>query len=118
MGSFIAPRPRAAGAPSADALARLQAAVAKAPSGARPLPSTMQRAVAAPPQQAAAKPAERPRFGIGNLINRMAGGDAATPAPRQQPPVQSAPMGYDDEQDMSGDHERIEIPAFLRRQAN
>ena len=33
---------------------------------------------------------------------------------RQQPPVTS----YDDEQEMSADQERIEIPAFLRRQAN
>ncbi len=117
MGSFIAPRPRPTGAPSAEALLRLQAAAAKVPTSARPLPATMQRAAATPPQ-VAAKPAERPRFGIGSLINRMAGGEASAPAPRQQPPVQSAPAGYDDEQDMSGDHERIEIPAFLRRQAN
>jgi cell division protein FtsZ len=48
----------------------------------------------------------------------MAGGHgegerAAAPA-RQQPPVTS----YDDEQELSADQERIEIPAFLRRQAN
>ncbi len=33
---------------------------------------------------------------------------------RAQPPVTS----YDDEPDHSGDDNRIEIPAFLRRQAN
>jgi cell division protein FtsZ len=117
-GSFVAPRPRAAGAPSPEALARLQAAVSKAPvqQGARPMGQAPQRQAAAAP---APKPAERPRFGIGNLINRMAGGhseaaqERAAPA-RQQPPVTS----YDDEQEMSADQERIEIPAFLRRQAN
>ena len=67
----------------------------------------------------APKPAERPRFGIGSLINRMAGGAAEQPqerpqASRQQPPV----TAYDDEQELSADQERIEIPAFLRRQAN
>ena len=77
-------------------------------------PAAAQRAPAAPAEQAA-----RPRFGIGSLINRMAGGGHADvtdrPAPaRQQPPVTS----YDEEQELSADQERIEIPAFLRRQAN
>jgi cell division protein FtsZ len=35
-------------------------------------------------------------------------------ASRQQPPV----TAYDDEPELSADQERIEIPAFLRRQAN
>jgi cell division protein FtsZ len=60
--------------------------------------------------------APRPRFGIGSLINRMAGGGHAEgqAVARQQPQVQ----GYDDEPELSADQERIEIPAFLRRQAN
>ena len=111
---FVAPRARAAGTPSPEALARLQAAVSRAPSQR---PAT---AVAVP--AAVAKPAaERPRFGIGSLINRMAGhaSDAvpertAPPAARQQPPV----THYDDEPEIGADQERIEIPAFLRRQAN
>ncbi|RGP36634.1 cell division protein FtsZ [Pseudotabrizicola alkalilacus] len=116
--AFVAPRPRAAGTPSPEALARLQAAVSRGPGqGAAPRP-----AAAAPQPAAAQKAAEqaRPRFGIGSLINRMAGGgheQAASerPAPgRQQPPVTS----YDDEPELSADQERIEIPAFLRRQAN
>ena len=113
--AFVAPRPRAAGTPSAEALARLQAAVSRSP-----LPATTTRAAAAAPaRQPAAKPAERPRFGIGSLINRMAGGHAEpaadrAAASRQQPPVTS----YDDEAELSADQERIEIPAFLRRQAN
>ena len=112
--AFVAPRPRAAGTPSAEALARLQAAVSRSPA-----PASAPRAAAPAPRQPVAKPAERPRFGIGSLINRMAGGHAepsaerAAPA-RQQPPVTS----YDDEAELSADQERIEIPAFLRRQAN
>jgi cell division protein FtsZ len=54
------------------------------------------------------------------LINRMAGhieaSTAAIPAPagRTQPPV----TAYDDEHEIDNDQDRIEIPAFLRRQAN
>jgi len=116
--AFVAPRPRAAGTPSAEALARLQAAVSRAP-----VPQSA-RPTAAPAQQArpaAQKPAERPRFGIGSLINRMAGGVGAAEtatergsALRAQPPV----TAYDDEPEHSADQDRIEIPAFLRRQAN
>ena len=122
---FVAPRPRATGTPSPEALARLKDAVSKSPtaSAVRPTaPSTFGapslRAPQAPAARPAAKPeAERPRFGIGSLINRMAGETAPrTAAPtRSSPPI---PSGYDDEQDMSSDHEKIEIPAFLRRQAN
>jgi len=120
-GDFVAPRPRGvAGQPSPEALARLQAAVSKNPA------MTAQRPVAqraAAPQPAAPQPAAaggKPRFGIGSLINRMAGhlesaGERGQPqAGRVQPPVAS----YDDEPDQSGDDNRIEIPAFLRRQAN
>ena len=105
--SFIAPRPRPLGSPSAEAMARLQAAVSKSPA-----PQQAARAAAPKP---AAKPAERPRFGIGSLINRMSGAtaEAAQPA-RAQPPV----TAYDDEQELSADQDRMEIPAFLRRQAN
>lgn len=110
--AFVAPRPRAPGTPSPEALARLQAAVSKSPA-----PAPAQRA--AQPAPTAAAEAPRPRFGIGSLINRMAGGGHAEAVERpmtqrQQPPVTS----YDDEQDMTASQERIEIPAFLRRQAN
>jgi len=112
---FMAPRPRPTGTPSPEALARLQAAVSKTPTQQRPAapqPAARQQAAEAP----------RPRFGIGSLINRMAGhGDAPAERPvaqpqasRQPPPVTS----YDDEPEMGADQERIEIPAFLRRQAN
>ena len=104
----MAPRARGIGQPSPEALARLQAAASRS----TPRPS----AAAAPQARAAAAPkaAEKPRFGIGSLINRMSGNaEPAAPA-RQQPPV----SGYDDEAELSADDERIEIPAFLRRQAN
>jgi cell division protein FtsZ len=111
-GEFVAPRPRAPGQPSPEALARLKAAAAKVPTQA-----PMQTARPAAP--APAPRAEKPRFGIGSLINRMAGHleqqTERAPAPaRQQPPITS----YDDEPEMNADQERIEIPAFLRRQAN
>ncbi|MCZ8080111.1 MAG: cell division protein FtsZ [Fuscovulum sp.] len=115
-GNFTAPRPpRAPGTPTPEALARLQAAVSKAPGmqgQSRPAPQSPR--VQAPAAKQAEAP--RPRFGIGSLINRMAGGHGETQgnAVRQQPQVQ----GYDDEPEMSADQERIEIPAFLRRQAN
>ncbi|NGM47403.1 cell division protein FtsZ [Rhodobacter sp. SGA-6-6] len=120
-GDFVAPRPRGlAGQPSPEALARLQAAVSKNPAMTAQRPAA-QRAAA--PQPASPQPSAagaKPRFGIGSLINRMAGhlesaGDRVQPqAGRVQPPV----AAYDEEPDPSGDDNRIEIPAFLRRQAN
>ena len=62
---------------------------------------------------------DRPRFGINSLINRMTGhghegAERPHPQIRRQPPVQAEP----DEPELSPEEERIEIPAFLRRQAN
>jgi cell division protein FtsZ len=113
---FVAPRPRVAGQPSPEALARLQAAVSRP--GSSPSKFTRPAPVAAPTPAAAASAAPKPRFGIGSLINRMAGhleaGGPAAPTGRAQPPVTS----YEDDHDMGSDQDRIEIPAFLRRQAN
>ncbi|MBT4567683.1 MAG: cell division protein FtsZ, partial [Marinovum sp.] len=67
---------------------------------------------------------ERPRFGIGSLINRMSGAETGREAAsaRRQPQVQSdkAQEASDDPQDdpSSPGKDRIEVPAFLRRQAN
>ena len=112
--SFVAPRGPSLGEPSPDAMARLQAAVGRNPGQQQP------RAAEPAPREAAAS-GEKSRFGINSLINRMTGSGSeavqggARPA-RQQPPVQSrqAPQedAYEDEDD------QIEIPAFLRRQAN
>lgn len=112
---FVAPRAPAPGTPSAEALARLRAATEKAtgsPQQARPAGAAH-----------AAVAGEKPRFGINSLINRMTGSGENTPAERpvrQQPPVQrraTAPASQPSET-VDPDQERIEIPAFLRRQAN
>ncbi|WP_430464568.1 cell division protein FtsZ [Tabrizicola sp.] len=120
--NFVAPTPRAAGTPSPEAIARLQAAVSKGPGqyqqpAARPSLGQQTARAAAP----APKPAEsRPRFGIGGLISRMAGGSQSEPAAERAPTGRAQPpvTAYDDEQDHGSDDGRIEIPAFLRRQAN
>jgi cell division protein FtsZ len=106
--AFVAPRARGIGQPSPEALARLQAAASRSAARAP--------AVAAPQARAAyaSKAAEKPRFGIGSLINRMSGNSEPAATARHQPPA----SGYDDDADMSADDDRIEIPAFLRRQAN
>ena len=113
---FVAPRAPAPGTPSPEALARLRQAVHNN----------------GPTQEADVPQAEeKPRFGINSLINRMTGHEqtqkpaapqAAAPqqaprpaaAPRVQPQVSSAQP----QQQPDADQERIEIPAFLRRQAN
>ncbi len=120
LDSFVAPRAPAPGTPSQEAMQRLQAAVSKAPAQPqqrRPQPAEQQ-------QQPAAE--ERPRFGINSLINRMTGHNAPEaerqPQPaarpvRHQPPMQSAQPQQAPARAQEED-EQIEIPAFLRRQAN
>ncbi|SLN11322.1 Cell division protein FtsZ [Roseovarius albus] len=110
LDSFIAPKP---GTPSPEALARLQAAVNNAPS---------RNADAQPRTEAprAEESAERSRFGINSLINRMTGHgseqeQASVRPMRQQPTVQSRPTQHESQDETD---EQIEIPAFLRRQAN
>jgi len=105
---YTAPRAPAPGTPSPEAMARLQAAVARQPGAT---------AASAKPE---ADPMDKPRFGINSLIGRMTGAPSEhTPQPqpktlRAQPPVQS----YEDDAATDPEQERIEIPAFLRRQAN
>jgi cell division protein FtsZ len=108
--SYVAPKPAPLGTPSPEAMQRLQNAVQRAPAHAQQ------------PQQAAPAPAsdaDRPRFGINSLINRMTGQGGETsqaPAPRAQPgPAAPAPHHVSEAEP---EDDRIEIPAFLRRQAN
>ncbi|MEL7012153.1 MAG: cell division protein FtsZ [Pseudomonadota bacterium] len=114
--TFVAPRGPAFGQPSADTMARLQAAVGRVPLQQEDAAAQTGVALSASPKPAEA---ERPRFGINSLINRMTGtGEDAAPAARparQQPAVRSASA-----QDLPDQQEddQIEIPAFLRRQAN
>ncbi len=95
------------GEPSPDTLRRLQAAVNKAPVDA-PRPAHRPMSPAAP-----AHPSDD-RSAFNRLILRMTGQPAARDGmDRRQPEVAPAPARLDDD-----DKERIEIPAFLRRQAN
>ncbi|MDG1449681.1 MAG: cell division protein FtsZ [Ascidiaceihabitans sp.] len=108
--AFVAPSAPAPGTPSTEAMARLRAAAERAAPSAAP----------APRQDAEA---DRPRFGINSLINRMTGQtDHRQPEPqvvRHQPPVQQqAAVATQPAEAVDPDQERIEIPAFLRRQAN
>ena len=134
--SFVAPKAPAPGTPSADAIVRLQAAAARA-QGQQPAavqqhqpqqqpvqqPAMQQRPVAADTQ--AEPQSEQRRFGLNSLIHRMTGsaaeGQGAKPQPvRQQPPVQqqaAAPQVQPvQQQQPDAEQDRIEIPAFLRRQ--
>ncbi|MEC8293801.1 MAG: cell division protein FtsZ [Pseudomonadota bacterium] len=115
--NFLPPQPRPAGQPSPEAQARLRAAVENQPK-AQPAAQPVQQQQPAPEQ-------ERSRFGLGSLINRMSGsGHEQQPAPRQQPPMQQPMHGQQQAQQVPQEYEdeveqdRIEIPAFLRRQAN
>jgi cell division protein FtsZ len=128
--SFVAPKAPAPGTPSADAIVRLQAAAARA-QGQQSLaqPQLQQRPVASAPGGQSSEPqSEQRRFGLNSLIHRMTGSAAeaqaaAKPQPvRQQPPVQQqavAPQPQPvQQQQAEEEQDRIEIPAFLRRQAN
>lgn len=105
------PEAREPGQPSPEAMQRLRAAVNKAPV----LEPAPQRPASAP-----ASDEQRPRFGINSLIGRMTGhaaessdGSSAAVA-RQQPSLTSQPEAAEPDPEQ----EKIEIPAFLRRQAN
>ncbi len=105
---FVAPKPRAPGNPSPEAIARLRAAVNKQPKV---------RPDAAPATEQPARPERGSRFGINTLINRMTGHGAdqhgAGQVARATPPVSETSEDTPDPE-----QERIDIPAFLRRQAN
>ncbi|MEM6824541.1 MAG: cell division protein FtsZ [Pseudomonadota bacterium] len=100
-------------APSPEAMARLQAAV-------RQNVGEAERYLRDPSPAPSSTAHEKSRFGINSLINRMTGhasdaGDKPTHHQlRRQPPVQAEP----DVPPRVEEDERIEIPAFLRRQAN
>jgi cell division protein FtsZ len=107
---FVAPR--AAGTPTPEAMARLQAAVGRAPGGHVERPAAAGPIPAAPSADAAE---EKRGFGINSLINRMTGAAAEPQQSARRAPEVTA---IRDEADVDPDQERIEIPAFLRRQAN
>ncbi len=117
---YVAPKAGAAGSPTPEALARLRAAIQRD----TPRPQPMAAAPDAGP--AGGDTAHHKRgFGINSLINRMTGSadDGPAPVERRQPPMAAAPTPAApphsvDDGIVDPDQERIEIPAFLRRQAN
>ena len=98
--------PREAGTPTPEALERLRAAVSKAPATESMAPSV--------PEQASED--DKPRLSINSLIGRMTGhvADQSPEEPRRQPQIRTVAT----EEAVDPEQEKIEIPAFLRRQAN
>jgi cell division protein FtsZ len=112
------PEPRRAGSPTPEQMQRLKAAIGRSAPTAQPLAQPIAARQSAPEPAAASG-----RFGIGSLIGRMSGqgdGHHAAPAARTQPPMAAKPRHeiYDEAAEHDPEQERIEIPAFLRRQAN
>ena len=95
-----------AGTPSPEAMARLRAAVEKVPLETK-LNNSLQPPVA--------EVAEKPRFGLNSLINRMTGQQETLGRNEVSAPLTVIDQGFETEKDAN---ERIDIPAFLRRQAN
>jgi cell division protein FtsZ len=94
-------------------LRRLEAAVRKVPGETGPVAPSMGHA----------PHADKSRFGINSLINRMTGHPEGAPAPKAEraaaPARREAPqVSRQEKPELSAEQERIEIPAFLRRQAN
>jgi cell division protein FtsZ len=107
--AFVAPQRPAIGTPSQETLDRLRTAAARGKPVAAPIAEPMESEESAKPRMG----------GLNSLISRMTGHNESQARERPQPPVESmreeapAPMSQAD-----ADQERIEIPAFLRRQAN
>ena len=102
------------GTPSKETLERLRAAVSKSPNN-----QTENSGLTVANRNPEAK--EKRRFGISSLINRMAGAGPAEP--RQTETLNSEhdrrQSNYNIENDeFDNNKEKIEVPAFLRRQAN
>ncbi|MFT4714910.1 MAG: cell division protein FtsZ [Paracoccaceae bacterium] len=108
MSGFVAPKAPPAGKPSPEAMQRLQAAVNKAPK------TRNEPAFSAPAED---KPEKTSRFGINSLINRMTG-HGPEPTRREEPQRIHTRAANPEHDEGDLDQERIDIPAFLRRQAN
>jgi len=103
---LVAEEPVAEPVAPAETTLRLQAAVSNVPEPEE---------VAAPTPEG-----EKPsRFAINNLINRMTGhAKDEKPAPRVQPSLHTGSMHAPAHDIDREEQERVDIPAFLRRQAN
>ena len=102
------------GTPSEETMERLRAAVSKSPNN---------QTLTAKPMVATKNPEikDKPRFGIGSLINRMAGTgqSESSQSDTSKAPKDSIQNSYITEsEELDSNKEKIEVPAFLRRQAN
>lgn len=122
LNGFVAPKAPLPGTPSPDAVTRLKAAAMRAAPSAAP-------GARGPNVAQGGAEGERPRFGINSLINRMTGhGEAEVERStqvrepmqqqQQQPRAQAVAPQQAAAPEAEADQDRIEIPAFLRRQAN
>ena len=96
------------GNPSADTLARLRAAVTKGTNEKNKSQISDEQSET-----------ERPKFGISSLINRMSRSESSSVVSgvgRKEPNFNSEAVEERDFDDLEQD--KIEVPAFLRRQAN
>ena len=99
----------APGSPSAETLERLRAAITKEPVEINNPQAVAERTYA-----------ERPKFGISSLISRMSRSEAVSSGSigdeRKEPNLNSDSIEDREIDDL--EQEKIEVPAFLRRQAN
>ncbi|MBB5516066.1 cell division protein FtsZ [Rubricella aquisinus] len=109
--TFIAPQAAVPGEPTPETLARLEAAVRKEPKA----PVAVQRPEPVEePRQAVTEERHR-RSAIGSLVSRMTGTAEREEPARANPAL--TPRVQEDSLDEE-ERRRMEIPAFLRRQAN
>jgi len=105
--AYVAPRPQPTGQPSAETMARLHAAATKAANRDAPEPTATSDRV------------EKARgFGLNSLISKMTGHSEERDVTARDHTNQPSFTTVQDEPVMNEEQERIEIPAFLRRQAN
>ena len=97
------------GTPSMETLARLRAAITKEPGEINNPKAVDERSET-----------DRRKFGISSLISRMSRSEAVSSGPisgdRKEPNLNSDAV--DNRQSNDQEQEKIEVPAFLRRQAN
>jgi cell division protein FtsZ len=103
------------GQPSAETMARLNAAVQKQPrqQPLRITPDQNRQEFVAEEEHAAER-----KGVLGGLISRMTGAVSAEPALREQPMVTQEPRYHAEYEEMEETDDQVEVPAFLRRQAN
>jgi len=118
--TFVAPQARHTGQPSDETMARLHAAANKAAPVQEEQPAHLTEVNA----QASKEVGKSRGFGLNSLIAKMTGhndnsGAASQHLQSAQPSISAVRDELDyEEPAISEDEERIEIPAFLRRQAN